>query len=81
MQVTNFNIQDFRVVAPQRYDTPEYLSATDSHQLLWRQLVLQARGMMSPEEAQQVADTPAEEFSFQGQEEAGREPERISPPS
>ena len=79
MQVTNFSNQDRRAVEPQRFDTPEYLSATDSHTILWRRLLLQARGMMRPEEAQAVADTPAEEFSFRRQEEAGNEPERFTP--
>ena len=73
----NFSNQDFRVVGPQRYDTPEYLSATDSHQLLWRRTILQARGMMPPEEAQAVAYTPAEEFSFERQEEFGEVAERV----
>ena len=74
----NFSTQDQRAVAPQRYDTREYLSATDSHQVLWRRLVMQARGMMTPDQARQVADTAAEEFSFERQQEAGKTPERIT---
>ena len=73
----NFSTQDFRVVGPQRYDAPEYLSATDSHQVLWRRIILQARGMMPPEEAKAVAYTPAEEFSFDRQEELGETAERV----
>ena len=75
---SNFSKQDFRAVAPQRYDTQEYLSATDSHQVLWRRLVLQARGMMPAEEAHQIQDTSAEEFSFERQQELGNAPERIT---
>ena len=78
MQVTNFSNQDRRAVASQRFDTPEYLSATDSHQVVWRRLLLQARGMMAPEEAQAIEDTPAEEFSYRRQEDTGSEPERMS---
>ena len=78
MQATNFSTQDFLAIAPQRYDTPEYLSSTDSHQVLWRRLILQARGMMKVEDAQGVADTPAEEFSYERQQEAGKDPERMS---
>ncbi|MDA1216103.1 MAG: hypothetical protein O2812_04435 [Chloroflexi bacterium] len=78
MQATNFSSQDFQAVAPQRYDTPEYLPSTDSHQVLWRRLILQARGMMNVKEAHGVADTPAEEFSYDRQQEAGKDPERMS---
>jgi nitrite reductase/ring-hydroxylating ferredoxin subunit len=60
---TNFSKQDFKAVAPQRYDTGEHLSPTDIHQIYWRRLVLQARGMMRPEEAQAIPTTDAEEFS------------------
>jgi phenylpropionate dioxygenase-like ring-hydroxylating dioxygenase large terminal subunit len=77
MQVSNFNKQDLRAMGPQRYDVPEYLSSTDSHQILWRRLILQARGMMSEEEALKVADTEAEVGSFKSQENQGVEPERI----
>jgi phenylpropionate dioxygenase-like ring-hydroxylating dioxygenase large terminal subunit len=61
---TNFSKQDFRAVAHQRYDTPEHLSPTDVHQIYWRRLVLQARGMMKPEEAEAVTATDAEKFSL-----------------
>ena len=77
MQATNFSTQDFQAVAPQRYDTPEYLSSTDSHQVLWRRLILQARGVKNPDEAIKLPDTPSEEFSYLRQEEAGKEPERF----
>jgi hypothetical protein len=60
---TNFSKQDFRAVAPQRYDTPEHLSPTDIHQIYWRRLVLQARGMMKREEAEAIPTTEAEKFS------------------
>jgi len=39
----NFSVQDYRVMAPQRYDQPEYLSATDSEVVAWRRLLLKAR--------------------------------------
>jgi hypothetical protein len=60
---TNFSKQDFRAVAPQRYDTLEHLSPTDIHQIYWRRLVLRARGMMRPEEAEAIPSTEAEKFS------------------
>ena len=73
MQVTNFSRQDFTAVAPQRYDTAEHLSATDTHQVLWRRLVLQARGMMSQEEAYGVDVSPPEQFNFERQMESDME--------
>jgi phenylpropionate dioxygenase-like ring-hydroxylating dioxygenase large terminal subunit len=42
---TNFSNQDYRVMAPQRYDTPEKLSGTDAEVIAWRKLLLTARGM------------------------------------
>jgi nitrite reductase/ring-hydroxylating ferredoxin subunit len=42
---TNFSNQDYRVMAPQRYDTPEKLSGTDAEVIAWRKLLLRARGM------------------------------------
>jgi len=50
-------------VDPQRYDTPEHLSPTDMHEIFWRRLVMQARGMMKAEEADSVPRTEAETFS------------------
>ncbi|MEQ9642307.1 MAG: Rieske 2Fe-2S domain-containing protein [Alphaproteobacteria bacterium] len=41
----NFSEQDHRVMAPQRYDTPEKLSGTDAQVIAWRKLLLKARGM------------------------------------
>ncbi len=78
MQVTNFSNQDRSVGEPQRFDTPEYLSATDAYNIVLRRLFLQARGMMKAEDAHKIAETPAEQVSFQHQQEAGKEPERIS---
>ena len=60
----NFSTQDFKAVSPQRYDTPEHLSATDLHQVYWRRLVLQARGMKRPEEVEAIPRTEAEDLSF-----------------
>ncbi len=40
----NFSTQDYRIMAPQRYDLPEMLSATDSQIVGWRRLLLRARG-------------------------------------
>ena len=42
---TNFSSQDYRVMAPQRWDTPEKLSGTDAEVIAWRKLLLTARGM------------------------------------
>jgi hypothetical protein len=76
MQVNNFSIQDFRVLGPQVYDRQEYLSSTDSHQVLWRRLILQARGMNAAQ-AKDIQETKAEAFSFARQAEVGRQPERL----
>ncbi len=76
MQVSNFSKQDMHAMIGQRYDTQEYLSTTDSEVILWRRLILQARGMMKPEEATSIAATAAERTSFQMHEEWGQEPER-----
>jgi phenylpropionate dioxygenase-like ring-hydroxylating dioxygenase large terminal subunit len=73
MQVSDFSKQDVGAMVQQRYDTPEFLSSTDSHQVVWRRLILRARGMMAAEEAKQVAITPAEVASYQRQEEFGLE--------
>ena len=59
----NFSEQDFKAVAPQRYDTPEHLSATDVHQIKWRRLVLTARGMLPPDEAEALPETAPEQFA------------------
>ena len=42
---SNFSSQDYRVMAPQRWDTPEKLSGTDAEVIAWRKLLLTARGM------------------------------------
>jgi len=39
----NFSRQDFRVMAPQRYDLPEMMSRTDAQVVAWRRLLLKAR--------------------------------------
>jgi hypothetical protein len=40
---SNFAVQDFRAMAPQQFDTPEYLSSTDVQVVAFRRLLLQAR--------------------------------------
>ena len=61
LQNTNFSTQDYRVMAPQRYDTPEKLSGTDAEVIAWRKLLLSARGMPArvsdPDDAE-----PADDF-------------------
>ena len=47
---TNFSEQDYRVMGPQRYDTPELLSSTDAQVVAWRKLLLVARGMQQDPE-------------------------------
>jgi phenylpropionate dioxygenase-like ring-hydroxylating dioxygenase large terminal subunit len=42
---TNFSNQDYRVMAPQRYDRGEKLSGSDAEIIMWRKLLLRARGM------------------------------------
>jgi nitrite reductase/ring-hydroxylating ferredoxin subunit len=41
----NFSTQDYRVMATQDYDAPETLSTSDSQLVVWRKLLLTARGM------------------------------------
>jgi hypothetical protein len=59
----NFSHQDISAVEPQRYDTPEHLSATDIHQVFWRRLVLQARGMSDV--GKEIEVTRAEKSSYE----------------
>jgi phenylpropionate dioxygenase-like ring-hydroxylating dioxygenase large terminal subunit len=47
---TDFSEQDYRVMAPQRYDTPEMLSSSDAQVVAWRKLLLTARGMQQDPE-------------------------------
>jgi hypothetical protein len=75
MQLVNFTAQDLHSIAPQRWDLPEYLSATDG-QSRWRRLTLQARGMMDASEAKSIGDTPAEQFTNQRDTEAKRKLDR-----
>jgi phenylpropionate dioxygenase-like ring-hydroxylating dioxygenase large terminal subunit len=63
--ITNFSKQDYRAVNPQRYDTPEHLSPTDIHEVMWRRLVLQARGMMQSREVDAIPVTEAEKTSYE----------------
>ena len=72
---SDFSVQDFRAAGPQRYDTPEHLSATDAHLIMWRRLLLTARGM-APVGADEQQATPAEAFSQDRQAELGLTPER-----
>jgi hypothetical protein len=65
--ITNFSKQDYRAVNHQRYDTPEHLSPTDIHEVYWRRLVLQARGMMKPGDVQAIPVTEAEKTSYVAQ--------------
>ena len=52
---SNFSQQDYSVMAPQRYDKPEYLSSTDTQIVAWRRLLLKARGMPNATAARQSA--------------------------
>ena len=45
---SDFSEQDYRVMAPQRYDTPEMLSSSDAQVVAWRKLLLSARGLLPP---------------------------------
>ena len=60
-QYNNFSRQDWRVMRPQRYDTPEHLSPTDIEVVGMRKLLLQARGIEGPgkEEEASAAGSPA----------------------
>ena len=52
----NFSDQDYRVMAPQRYDTPEKLSGTDAEVIAWRRLLLSARGMPARGDLEAIDD-------------------------
>ena len=71
---SNFSVQDFRAAGPQRYDTSEYLSSTDAHLIMWRRLLLQARGMGTVADEEKEATEP-ERFSRERQRELGVEAE------
>jgi phenylpropionate dioxygenase-like ring-hydroxylating dioxygenase large terminal subunit len=68
---TNFSMQDYGVMGPQRYDTPEKLSGTDAELIAWRKMMLGARGMpdhlaMEPvEHGDEVVDDLAESVDGQ----------------
>ena len=72
---SDFSVQDFSAIEPQRYDTREYLSSTDSHVVVWRRLLLKARGLGNIETTEK-AITEAERFSHNLQEEVGVTPEK-----
>jgi len=72
---TDFSTQDFRAAGPQRYDTREYLSSTDAHLVLWRRLLMKARGLGDTETREKAA-TAAETFSHERQEDVGVTPEK-----
>lgn len=64
---TNFSSQDYSVVGPQYYDTPEKMSVSDFESIEWRKLVMKARGINIP---RQQVDEPveAEELADEGTE-------------
>ncbi len=77
----NFSGGDDKVASPCRYWTPESLSATDSHLVLFRRLVTERsrdaklRRVRDEEKAQaQAHTTPAEAASVRRQEDAGMRP-------
>ncbi len=65
---SDFSVQDFNAAGPQRYDTPEHLSSTDAHLVMWRRLLLKARGM---DAILKPPETVAEESSRQYQAKLG----------
>jgi hypothetical protein len=73
--VSNFSVQDFRAAAPQRYDTQEYLSSTDSHLVVWRRMMTRARGLEGLNAGKVLPTTNAEEASRMVQSEVGMTPE------
>jgi phenylpropionate dioxygenase-like ring-hydroxylating dioxygenase large terminal subunit len=58
----NFSDQDYRVMAPQRYDTAEKLSGTDAEVIAWRRLLLSARGMPARGDLGAMDDVGDESF-------------------
>ena len=71
----DFSRQDFRAAAPQRYDTAEYLSSTDSHLVVWRRLQAKARGLENSQASKEMRTTEAEEASHKVQVEVDMTPE------
>ena len=73
---TNFSTQDMQALVPQRYDVPEFLSATDAGIAAGRRLTVTARGMDGlRSEGVLPSTTPAEETSRELQAEAGMSPD------
>ena len=71
-QVTNFQIQDWRAVHGQRFDTREHLSSTDNEVVLWRKLVAtSARGIEHPGESEASTETLSERFARERLDELG----------
>ena len=76
-----FSNQDAKVMAPQRYDTPEKLSGTDSEIIQWRKLLQrvtsEGRGVLKELQAEhlakQMGTTTAEEFAHELLREQGTE--------
>ena len=72
---SDFSVQDFRAAGPQRYDTREYLSSTDAHLVIWRRLLLKARGLGTIDTDEKAA-TESETFSHARQIDVGVTPEK-----
>lgn len=56
----NFSDQDLAVMKPQRFDLPEKLSGTDAEIIVWRKMVLSARGMAADYDSLVVDDDGSE---------------------
>ena len=65
-------IQDWRAVHGQRFDTREHLSSTDNEVVLWRKLVAtSARGIEHPGESEASTETLSERFARERLDELG----------
>jgi hypothetical protein len=62
---SNFSVQDFRAIRPQRYDTQEFLSPTDTSVIMVRRMYSHARGNPLGQVARSLTTTPAEEAAAQ----------------
>ena len=76
-----FSNQDMRVMAPQRYDTPEKLAGTDAEIIQWRKLLQRVtsegrqvlKELQAEHLARQMGSTDAEEFAEKLLKEQGLE--------
>jgi nitrite reductase/ring-hydroxylating ferredoxin subunit len=79
--IGNFSQMDAAVMVPQRYDTPENLSPTDSEIIALRKLVTQHARGVAKQSPEALEDTHAERFAKERERELGVESGLVEPPA